>query len=338
MTPTFASTLKVTDFNTLKVVTMEGEALPQPLADEWRDHVTLYNTYGPAETAISMTARRVRPNVKSYNIGWPMPTVETWVMRDNRPLLRGAVGELVIAGPQLSPGYWDNDEATKATFAWSQLLQRRIYHTGDMVRQVSDGSFEFVGRNDDLVKIRGMRVELSEIAAVCCVGHPSVVHAEVLLTSLPESAERSIVCFLDSGRPQHDSDSRPHLLANDLAKDISNAVAQHAASQLPQYMVPDLFVMLSSFPRTRSDKVDRRQLLDIMASDWVCLSTADTGLVVNGSPVDEEWNNQHRQLLDVIKEFAKIRTRALSPTTSLVELGLDSITAIKLNPWVPEHR
>lgn len=330
MTPTFASTLRVGDFETLQVTTMGGETLPQALADEWKDGVSLFNIYGPAETAINVTARRVTKNARSCNIGGPLPTVDAWVTRDNRPLLSGALGELIIAGRQLSPGYW-TDETDEARFVWNPVIQRRVYRTGDMVRQLSDGSFDFVGRNDNLVKIRGMRVELSEIASVCSAGHAEVVHAEVLLASLPESTERSVVCFLDSGDSRSGVDGKPRILRDEAAMRVSRAVALHAASQLPQYMVPDVFVVMSLFPRTRSAKVDRRHLLDTLSANWVDLVSADAAVNGDASVTDSQWNEEHGKVIDAIAKFAKIRGRNLAPATTLAELGLDSIAAIKLS-------
>ncbi len=327
MTPTFASTLEPEDLNTLRVVTMGGEKLPQSLADRWLTCVSLCNVYGPAETAINSTINNLQPNSRSGNIGTALPAVDACVMVSGYPVMRHGLGELVIAGAQLSPGYWDSENGNDKKFRWNEFLKCRVYHTGDYVRQLLDGTFDFVGRKDDLVKIRGMRVEMGEISTVCSAAHESVVHAEVILTQLPSSTGDVLVCFIDCGKQDSSQNETSYILETEEAQSIAQSVKRHARTQLPQHMIPDIFIPLRTIPRNQSAKVNRKQLLTILATEWSAEPTSQA----DAEEVDSEWYSQHQPILDSIRSVAKIFSSSLSKTTTLAEIGVDSIGAIRLS-------
>lgn len=327
MTPTFASTLEPEDLTTLRVVTMGGEKLPQSIADRWLARVSLCNVYGPAETAINATINNLMPKSRSGNIGMALPAVHACVMVSEYPVMRHGLGELIISGVQLSPGYWDSEADNDEKFRWNEFLKRRVYHTGDYVRQLFDGSFDFVGRKDDLVKIRGMRVEMGEISTVCSAAHESVAHAEVILTQIPGSTDDVLVCFIDCRQQVSSQNNNSYILETDAAESIAHLVKSHARAQLPQHMVPDIFIPLRTIPRNQSAKVNRKELLMILATEWSADPTSQT----DAEEVDLEWYNQHQPILDTIRSVAKILPSTLSKTTTLAEIGVDSIGAIRLS-------
>lgn len=327
MTPTFASTLQPQDLETLRVATMGGEVLPQILADKWKSRMSICNVYGPAETAINTTINRLGAGSRSGNIGTALPAVNAYVMASGYPVMKHMLGELVISGPQLSPGYWDNVHSSNNKFRWNSTLQCRVYHTGDYVRQLADGSFDFVGRKDDLVKIRGMRVELTEISTVCSAGHESVVHSEVLLAKLPGSTQSSLICFVDCGLQKSADVDNFFILKTEEARLVAQAVKRHATAELPRHMVPDVFIPLNCLPRNQSSKVNRKRLLEVVGREW---STQPMSPVA-GEQLDPEWCIKHRPLLEKIQGVIKIMPTTLSRNTTLSELGVDSIGAIRLS-------
>ena len=168
LTPAFAASVPRLKCPTLEVVTMIGEKLIDNVTDEWSQGIRLFNTYGPAETAVVATVKEICHGdlVKSANIGYPLPSVATFVLRDGKPVeTTNCMGELALSGPQLSEGYWCDEQRSKGRFVWNDELHTVIYLTGDTVRRIHNGSLEFVGRDDDLVKIHGVGVDLGEITS-----------------------------------------------------------------------------------------------------------------------------------------------------------------------------
>ncbi len=117
LTPAFAASVMRKQCPTLEVVTMIGEKLTQTVADNWSEDCRLYNTYGPAEATVVATLRHVPHGdiVRSANIGAPMPSVSAFVIHDGELVTRNGIGELALAGPQLSGGYWKINKKTKNT-------------------------------------------------------------------------------------------------------------------------------------------------------------------------------------------------------------------------------
>ena len=199
LTPAFAASVPRERCPTLEVITMIGEKLTQAVADDWSKDMRAYNTYGPAEATVVSTLRRFGADgdeVQSGNIGFPLPSVSCFVMRDGHPLMRQGIGELALGGPQLSQGYWKDPERSMGRFVWNEHLSTHLYMTGDVVRQMYDGSLEFVGRTDDLIKIQGIRVELSEIGFALRSCHELVEQVEVQYLAREDRPSKAIVAFL----------------------------------------------------------------------------------------------------------------------------------------------
>ena len=158
-----------------------------------------FNTYGPAEATVVSTLRQFGARgdeIKSDKIGFPLPSVSAFVLRDDQPLMKHGVGELALGGPQLSKGYWNDPERSSGRFVWNIQYSRPLYMTGDMVRQLHDSSLEFLGRTDDLIKIQGIRVELSEIGFALRSCHPLVEQIEIQYLDRQDRPSKVIVAFL----------------------------------------------------------------------------------------------------------------------------------------------
>ncbi|MEM9174954.1 MAG: amino acid adenylation domain-containing protein, partial [Myxococcota bacterium] len=226
-----------------------GEALPGELARALLERSPdVWNLYGPTETTIWSAALRVDASIASGEfvpIGRPIAETELRVV--DAALRRspvGALGELLIGGAGLSPGYWLRPDLTSERFVHvddGAASPSRLYRTGDLVRRREDGLLDFVGRTDSQIKLRGFRIELGEIEAVL-LAQPSVEEAVVVLHEPSPSGGRLVAFVRASAR-------------------IEPAALRAALRErLPDYMVPALFVPLEAFPLTPNRKIDRRAL------------------------------------------------------------------------------
>jgi amino acid adenylation domain-containing protein len=234
---------------TLRHLFCGGEALSPDLRDRFfqRLPAELHNLYGPTETTIDATAWScerldTRPLVP---IGKPIANVRAYVLDPcGEPVPIGVAGELFIGGRGVARGYIGRPELTAERFLddpFSGEPGTRMYRTGDRVRRLPDGSLEFLGRADDQVKIRGIRFEPGEIEGALRE-HPQIADAAVIVRK-SESGDPRLTAFL--------------LLHDDQPPEELRAFA---ADRLPPALIPSDFVALSSFPRTRSGKVDRQAL------------------------------------------------------------------------------
>ncbi|MFE5810163.1 amino acid adenylation domain-containing protein [Streptomyces sp. NPDC056491] len=226
------------------------ESFPGDLVDRWRDggRRAFHNGYGPTETTVASVDHLCGPQNGSASppIGRPLPNQYAYVLdRTGEPVPLGVAGELWIGGLGLSRGYAGSPGATADRFLPDPFAGggRRMYRTGDLALRRSDGDLEFFGRADTQVKIRGLRIEPSEIEQVLS-RHPGVRQAAVVvLTSLPGGPQLVAYVVPESG-------TRPE----------PAALRGHLAEDLPPYMLPGAFVMLDALPLTPNGKLDRARL------------------------------------------------------------------------------
>ncbi len=228
-----------------------GEALSESLADALCNRsARLLNGYGPTETTIYSTMKRVerdRPAATTIPIGRPLANTQVYVLDAGRqPVPIGVRGELYIGGDGLAPGYLNAPELTAERFVPDVFSNRpgaRLYRTGDACRWRADGDLEYLGRLDNQVKLRGFRIEPGEIEAVL-LELPEVAQTVVTLREDRPGDKRLVAYVVSaSGQALSRSDLREHL-----------------RGRLPDYMIPSAFVDLSSLPMTPSGKIDRRAL------------------------------------------------------------------------------
>jgi amino acid adenylation domain-containing protein/non-ribosomal peptide synthase protein (TIGR01720 family) len=242
----------------LRTLLFGGEAMSQDSFDEIRrvfPSVRLVNGYGPTEAVISPMLWPVDPGMTpaledgngfaSLPIGWP---IGRRVARIDGAAQQGESGELLLGGVCLARGYHGRAALTAERFLPDPTGEpgERIYRTGDLARERADGSFDYLGRIDDQVQVRGVRVEPGEIAA-CLLTHPAVVDAGVLA----ESAH---------GRTQ--------LIACVALQDTLDdaALQAHLAAYLPQAWMPHRLVRFERLPYTLNGKLDRAALRDFIAT------------------------------------------------------------------------
>ncbi|MEV4643163.1 amino acid adenylation domain-containing protein [Actinoplanes sp. NPDC049548] len=229
-----------------RIVASGGEAITAAVWDELAaaPDVTAYNLYGPSECTVSVLAGRVVAEERPH-LGGPMTNTGAHVLDDRlRPVPPGGVGELYVTGTGLARGYLGRPAATAERFvACPYERGARMYRTGDLVRRTGRGTLEFVGRADGQVKVRGIRIEPGEIAAVLS-RHPSVREAAVVAREDTADDVRIVAYVVPSGT----GDATPAVLRD------------HVGRHLPDYLVPAAVVTLDGLPFTVHGKLDHAAL------------------------------------------------------------------------------
>src|SRR5438270_10049122 len=222
-----------------------GEALPSELAQQLLPKGTsLCNLYGPTETTIWSTVRKIEPEDKMITVGRPIANTQVYLLDAQLQLVPvGIPGELYIGGDGLARGYLHRPELTAERFIphpFSTEPGARLYKTGDLARYRPDGSLEFLGRLDQQVKLRGYRIELGEIEALLSQ-HPSVRECLVLVREAGMDDKRLVAYILPA-----DAEARAS----------SSALRSYLQATLPEYMVRAAFVELVGWPMTPHVNVD----------------------------------------------------------------------------------
>ncbi|WP_435795219.1 amino acid adenylation domain-containing protein [Nocardia aurea] len=246
LTPSALATVPREGLDGLRVLATAGEAVGPELVDRWAPDRTMVNLYGPTESTIWATASEALKPGAPITIGGPVGPVATVVLDTwLRPVPLGVAGELYLFGPGLAEGYIDRPGLTAARFVACPFGEpgRPMYRTGDMVRRNADDQLEFLGRNDFQVKVRGTRVELSEIDAALGA-HANVAFA----VTVPRSDDR-----------------RPSILVSYVTPSpgttLSGEQLRTALTEvLPGYMVPAAVMVLDEVPLTQTGKLDRDRL------------------------------------------------------------------------------
>jgi D-alanine--poly(phosphoribitol) ligase subunit 1 len=214
----------------------------------------VWNTYGPTETTVATTSIRITLDIiNRYSplpIGYPMLGSRVLVMDENRrEVPAGERGEIVIAGPNVSPGYLNRPDLNETAFF--RLDGQRAYRTGDWGR-CRDGMLFFEGRKDNQIKLHGYRIELADVESN--MRAISGVRDAVVLPVLKEGAVDSLAAFVILSERPVRSDFQ-------VACDLKARMTE----RLPAYMIPRRFSFLESFPMNANGKADRRKLAEALA-------------------------------------------------------------------------
>ncbi|CAJ9204109.1 non-ribosomal peptide synthetase [Burkholderia pseudomallei] len=251
----------------LRYVIFGGEALePRTLASWYARHgerTQLVNMYGITETTVHVTYCALRAEdamrLGASPIGVRIPDLQLYVLDARRePVPMGVTGELYVGGAGVARGYLNRPELTRERFIDDPFVAGgRLYKTGDLARWRTDGSLEYLGRNDFQVKIRGFRIELGEIEAQ--LAKVAGVR-EVVVLARDSAAEVRDNATPNVPTPKSSSETEKRLVAYYTSDADVAALRAQAAQHLPSYMVPSAYVRLDAWPLTPNGKLDRRAL------------------------------------------------------------------------------
>ncbi len=225
-----------------------GERLTSELAEALLTRIdALWNMYGPTETTVWSTCGEIKSAANRITIGTPIANTTVYIVDAHlEPVPVGTTGELMIGGDGVTLGYLHRPELTAAAFIRDPFATRSdalMYRTGDLARFTIDGEIECLGRRDHQVKVRGYRIELGDIESAM-IRHSGVAQA---------------VCDV-----RQDKSGDPRLVLWYVAKPSQRppaaALRVHLQESLPDYMVPQLFMAVTSLPLTPNGKVDRKAL------------------------------------------------------------------------------
>ncbi|TVY93406.1 Hydroxamate-type ferrichrome siderophore peptide synthetase [Lachnellula willkommii] len=315
LTPSLARLLRPRDVPSLckGVFITGGEQLREEIIDVWGEHACIYNGYGPTEATIGVTMYpRVPGNGKPSNIGPQFDNVGSFVLRPGTalPVLRGGIGELCVSGKLVGKGYLNRPDLTTERFPTLDSFNERVYRTGDLVRILHDGSFIFVGRADDQVKLRGQRLELSEINEVIKKSIKELQYVVTLVLKHNTQQKEQLVTFFVA-------DSKPE-------GDAISGMRDACKARLPGYMVPTHFIPIESLPLNANNKADSKQL----AAMYNELSVDQLQSLSQPNQPGSKWNENEKGVVDTIAQALQVEISALTRGTNIFELGLDSISII----------
>jgi acyl carrier protein len=233
-----------------------GEALTTDLSEKLLSRVeTLWNLYGPTETTIWSCGRQItvtsdeRSSVES--IGRPISNTHIYILdRHQQPVPIGVIGEIYIGGAGVARGYLNRPELTAERFLsdpFSGNPQARIFRTGDLGRWRADGMIEYLGRNDQQLKLRGFRIELGEIEAHLA-RHAQVKEAVVIVRE-DVAGEKRLVAYVVCRK-----------LGKGKKAPAAELLRTHLRASLPEYTLPQAIVILERMPLTSNGKLDRQAL------------------------------------------------------------------------------
>ena len=255
----------------------------------------VYNAYGPTEFTVDATYFELEQGKQYDNIpiGRALDNCAAYVLGNNDDLLpRGAAGELCLAGPQMSEGYWKLPEKTASVFRMLALPDGReikVYHTGDLVRYNFDDQLEYLGRIDFQVKLRGFRIELPEIESRT-LSYSGIDHAVALI-------KNGQICLYYTANHEVDIED----LKSELRK------------TLPDYMIPLYYIQMEAMPLTVNDKVDRKALPEPE---------------IRARKIVRPENETEQHFCEV---FAKVlNLKEVSVTDSFFDIGGSSLSAINV--------
>jgi len=341
LTATIAGYLQPEDVPGLKVLVVAGEPITKKVIETWADHVNLINMYGPAECTIYCIGKaEIKGGNHCSDIGQGVGA-RVWIVDPSDPNLLmpvGMQGELLIEGPTIARGYLDQEQ-TNSSFiedpAWTRTTDststrpRRFYRTGDLAFYNEDGSIAFVGRNDGQIKLRGQRLEISEVEyqlRECLCASVDVVAS----TATPRNGEKVLAAFLvvhDTPEQQ----SRDEILAVSqlsLARFRSLMVGLESKlhSILPSYMVPSVYIPICRLPLSTSGKIDRELLRNLASSlSFDQLSTFRGTEMPRSMPPSTKME---QKLCNLWK--ALLNTERIGAQDSFFRLGGDSVKAMRL--------
>ncbi|MCG9793501.1 non-ribosomal peptide synthetase family protein [Flavobacterium algicola] len=286
-----------------------GESVPIVLAQKLLSLCDeLWNIYGPTETTVCSFLTKIDLNDDPIHIGKPIANTKVYLLDKNKnPVNDGEVGEIVIAGDGVSLGYLNNTKLTNERFLanpFDPYLEGKIYFSGDLGKLLPNGNLQCLGRIDHQVKVRGYRIEIEEIEHVL-LSNAFVKSAVVLVK------EQTLVALIVPMGESTEYGEYKQLLKN------------YLNSQLPDYMVPQIFYIIDKIPTTINGKIDRKELVAYTL-------TSEVNKTYNAPKSEEE-----KLVATIWKENLNLDT--IDIQSNFFELGGHSIKAVKIISDIEKH-
>lgn len=306
--PVFLASLNRAELPYLKSIVTAGEAARKSDALHYAGYKRYINAYGPTECSVGSNAHIVRSD-GFYPSGIPIGTaydnVQLAVLDTNLQLAPfGATGQLAINGIQVAKGYYGRPDLTEKVFIRHPEFEERTYLTGDLVRWNAHGQLEFVGRNDNQVKVRGYRIELDEIKyQLELIPGVTFSHIQVETDSF---GDKQIIAWMVEVYPVTDDDIRRGL-----------------SSHLPTYMIPARFIRVSEIKLTINGKVDVKSLPNPFEKG--------SGLL---TPTYNGDNPEFKLLSEALDNYLN---GSIDISVSFTMNGGDSIKAIQITNFLKNH-
>ena len=264
----------------------------------------IINHYGPTETTVGVLTYLIESSRKYQTIplGCPIANTQIYLLNEQlQPVPIGIPGEIYIGGASVARGYLNRPDLTQEKFIQNPFITSdKLYKTGDLGRYLADGKIEFIGRIDNQVKIRGFRIELGEIEAVISQ-HPAVEQQVVTVREDIPNNKKLVAYIVPKQQPvPTNSDFRKFIL-----------------EKLPEYMIPNTFVFLTTLPLTSNGKIDRKNL---PAPD-----TSTQKLAANYVPPQTENEKILAEIWGGV-----LRVKQVGINDNFFELGGDSILSIQI--------
>jgi amino acid adenylation domain-containing protein len=305
----------IADCTSLRRVFVGGEALSLETLRRFSEllSATLYNLYGPTETAIDVTAWECTTadlTASRIPIGFSVANTGAYVLDDHlRPVAAGAEGELYLTGVQIARCYLNNPVLTAERFVACPFVHdgQRMYRTGDLVKWNEDGALDFIGRMDTQLKLNGIRIEVGEVESVL-MEHPAISQA-VVVPNRSIAAAPSLAAFLTAN-------NKNAAIATMAPEHLIRAVRAFAEQVLPAYMIPASMTVLPHLPLNANGKIDRAGL--------------DTNLLISPPMVSlcEPRSDSERTLCGLVGKILGLAD--IGPDDNFFALGGESLTAIRL--------
>ncbi|KAK9425245.1 putative Nonribosomal peptide synthetase easA [Seiridium unicorne] len=339
LTPSVASMLDPAEVPSLKVLLLGGERVSSADLQRWSGSVAVINAYGPSECSVTsvVSAKATVDQLYPSNIGRASGAL-TWVVNpSNHSRLApiGAVGELLLEGPGLAVGYLGEPEKTDASFirlpGWLSPCkpERRFYKTGDLVQYLPDGSLIYIGRRDSQVKLRGQRIELGEIDTRVLSSLPWSTTVVTVLATPSMRPDNPLIATFFTPIDRKTCSSGVWLLSLGTSfREAIISVDSRLSEELPSFMLPKLYIPITSIPTSVAGKVDRKRLISIVEQLSI-EQLLEYGL--SATPSQQPETRAEQQMQKLWCHLLKLAPEEVGVDSNFYRLGGDSVLTMRLS-------
>ncbi|KAF4626875.1 hypothetical protein G7Y89_g11282 [Cudoniella acicularis] len=298
LTPSIAKVLDPLDYPQLRHLYLVGEPVSQKISDSWSAHMSLYNMYGPTEATCGATIKKLAPGLP-VTLGNPNPTTRIYILDQQQRLTpRGVIGEICLAGIQISQGYVGRPDETARRFVPDSIcphLDERMYKTGDRGYWNTDGELVYIGREDRQIKLRGFRLDLDDIETR-------------ILNNFPELTAVAV------------TQSQDFLVAMVVPSSINvKTLRSSIAKVLPPHGIPRCIMSSDQLPMTTAGKVNYKVIADTVSI------TATAKEKSNLTPTEKRVATAWREVLGLVPQLE------ITADSNFLDLGGTSVSQLLLS-------